>query len=241
MPGMDVSTIVFAIIAIFVVWKLWSVLGTRNGAERPPFDPSSGVNSGGAGARPQPMGQVVRLPTASAPAAAPSGVAAPVGASRWTGFAEPGSNVAAGLDAIANADRSFTPEGFLGGARAAYEMIVTAFAAGDRATLANLLAPEVLDNFSKAIEARAARSETTTTTLVSIDSATFEDARLVGAIAQISVRFAAKLISATRDKSGEVTEGSAEAVVDHLDIWTFARDTGSRDPNWRLSATETVH
>jgi predicted lipid-binding transport protein (Tim44 family) len=243
MPNFDVSTVVFAIIAIFVVWKLRSVLGTRNGAERPPIDPAAGPNAGRNGINgSQPMGQVVRLPTAAAPvAAARSGVAPADAAARWKGFAEPGSKVAEGLDAIAAADPSFSPDGFLSGARSAYEMIVTAFAAGDRATLANLLAPDVLDNFAKAIEARLARGETMTTTLVSIDSATFEDARLNGGAAQISVRFASKLISHTRDKSGAVIEGSAEAVVDHLDIWTFSRDTASRNPNWQLSATETVH
>ena len=79
------------------------------------------------------------------------------------------------------------------------------------------------------------------TALVSIDSATVEDARLNAGTAQISVRFAAKLISHTRDKAGAVTEGSADSVVDHLDIWTFSRNTSSRNPNWQLSATETVH
>lgn len=240
MPNLDISTVVFAIIAIFVVWKLRSVLGMRNGAERPPFDSAPGAGRNPANGV-QPMGQVVRLPTASPAAAAPSGAAAPGAASRWKGFAEPGSNVAAGLDAIAAADPGFSPEGFLSGARSAYEMIVTAFAAGDRKTLGNLLAPDVMDNFSKAIEARQARGETMETTLVSINSAIFEDARLNGGSAQISVRFATKLVSNTRDKAGAVTEGSANSVVDHLDIWTFSRDTASRDPNWRLSATETVH
>jgi predicted lipid-binding transport protein (Tim44 family) len=241
MPNFDISTVVFAIIAIFVVWKLRSVLGTRNGAERPPFDsapgPGPGRNPAGGG---QPMGQVVRLPTSSPAAAAPP-VSAASGAARWKGFAEPGSIVAGGLDAIAGADPGFSPDGFLSGARSAYEMIVSAFAAGDRKTLDNLLAPDVMDNFSKAIAARMARSETMETTLVSIDSAVIEDARLNGAAAQISVRFATKLVSNTRDKAGAVTEGSADSVVDHLDIWTFSRDTSSRNPNWRLSATETVH
>jgi predicted lipid-binding transport protein (Tim44 family) len=235
MQNFDISTVIFAIIAIFVVWKLRSVLGMRNGAERPPFDsapgPGPGRNPAPGG---QPMGQVVRLPNASAVAAASA-------ASRWKGFAEAGSSVATGLDAIAGADPSFSPDSFLSGARSAYEMIVIAFAAGDRKTLDNLLAPDVMDNFSKAIAARVARNETMETTLVSIDSAVIEDARLSGTIAQISVRFATKLVSNTRDKLGVVTEGSADAVVDHLDIWTFSRDTGSRNPNWRLSATETVH
>jgi predicted lipid-binding transport protein (Tim44 family) len=241
MPNFDISTVVFAIIAIFVVWKLRSVLGTRNGAERPPFDPAPGPGPGrNPGAGSQPMGQVVRLPTSS-PSAAGTVASAASGAARWKGFAEPGSTVAGGLDAIASADPGFSPDGFLSGARSAYEMIVTAFAAGDRKTLENLLAPDVMDNFSKAIAARVARNETTETTLVSIDSAIIEDARLNGAAAQISVRFASKLISSTRDKAGVVTEGSADSVVDHLDIWTFSRDTSSRNPNWRLSATETVH
>jgi predicted lipid-binding transport protein (Tim44 family) len=242
MPGLDVSTIVFAIIAIFVVWKLRSVLGTRNGAERPPIDPGVGPNLGPNGANaPKPMGQVVHLPTAPRDGVAPTGAASSDPLTRWKGFAEPDSKVATGLDAIAAADPGFSPDGFLAGARSAYEMIVVAFAKGDRATLGNLLAPEVLDNFSRAIEARLARGETMETTLVSIDSAAFEDARLNGGTAQVTVRFAAKLISHTRDKAGLVTEGSADAVVDHLDVWTFSRDTRSRNPNWQLSATETVH
>jgi predicted lipid-binding transport protein (Tim44 family) len=240
---MDISTIIFAIIAIFVVWKLRSVLGTRNGAERPPVDPAAGPNLGPNGVNgPKPtIGQGVRMPAVPRLAVVPSGAAPVDAAARWKGFAEPGSKLAAGLDSIAAADPAFSPDGFLSGARSAYEMIVTAFAKGDRATLGNLLAPEVLDNFFKAIDARLAAGETMETTLVSIDSATFEDARLSGGTAQITVRFAAKLISNTRDKTGALTEGSAESVVDHLDIWTFARDTGSRNPNWQLSATETVH
>jgi len=239
MQGLDVSTIVFAIIAIFVVWKLRSVLGTRNGAERPPIDPAPGANPG-PGGFPKAMGQVVRLPTAaSAPVVNPAAAVDP--GQRWKGFAEPGSALAQGLDSIAGADPSFTPAGFLSGARSAYEMIVTAFAKGDRATLGNLVAPDVLDNFGRAIQARAARGETMQTTLVSIDAATLEEARLAGQTAQIAVRFAAKLVSHTRDKAGAVIEGSAESVVDHLDIWTFSRSTASRNPNWQLSATETVH
>ncbi len=120
-------------------------------------------------------------------------------------------------------------------------MVVAAFAAGDMPTLRRLLAPDVLANFDSAIRARVAAGRTMTTTLVSIDAADFVEARLAGSIATVSVRFAAKLASATRDASGAVVEGSASDVVDHLDIWTFTRDVGSRDPNWLLAATQTVH
>ena len=242
MQGLDISTIVFAIIAIFVVWKLRSVLGQRTGSERPPYDPRAKTNfgpQGGDGAANS--NNVVQMP-AAARASAPAAPAARTDpAARWTGFAEPGSAIASGLDSIAAADRGFGAEGFLAGARSAYQMIVAAFAAGDAKALSALLAPDVMDNFSKAISARLAAGQTMQSTLVSIDSASIVDARLNGAIAQIAVRFAAKLISATRDRAGAVIEGSAEAAGDHLDIWTFSRDTRSRDPNWRLSATETVH
>ena len=145
------------------------------------------------------------------------------------------------LDAILAAEPSFTAEGFLSGARAAYEMIVVAFAAGDLATLRRLLTPDALANFATAIQAREAAEQTMKTTLVSIDAADLVDARVAGAAATLAVRFAAKIVSATLDSAGAVIEGSTTTVVDHLDVWTFTRQLGARDPNWQLSATETVH
>jgi predicted lipid-binding transport protein (Tim44 family) len=238
MQNFDISTIVFAIVAIFVVFKLRSVLGTRSGAERPPVDRTpprgpSDFKSAPTG------GNVISLGVAAKAPGRPDEAGAV--AERWRGFAEPGSTVAAGFDAIAAADRGFAPAGFLSGARSAYEMVVGAFAAGDMPTLRRLLAPDVLANFDKAIRARQAAGQTMTTTLVSIDSADIVEARLAGSVATVAVRFAAKLASATRDASGAVVEGSASEVVDHLDIWTFTRDVGSRDPNWLLAATQTVH
>jgi predicted lipid-binding transport protein (Tim44 family) len=142
------------------------------------------------------------------------------------------------LDAIAVADRDFKPQAFLSGARAAYEMVVHAFAAGDSATLRSLMAPEAFANFDNAIRARAAAGQIMTTTVVSIDDATIVDAQLLGATAHLRVRFAATLSSVTRDAAGAVVDGSANAVADHIDLWTFARDVRSRDPNWMLTATE---
>jgi predicted lipid-binding transport protein (Tim44 family) len=99
----------------------------------------------------------------------------------------------------------------------------------------------VLANFAKAIEARQAAGQTMTTTLVSIDAADIVDARVTGGVASVAVKFAAKLASATMDRTGAVIDGSTTSVGDHLDIWTFARTLGARDPNWMLAATETVH
>ena len=227
----DVATIVFALVAVFVAWKLRSVLGTR-GPERPPFDRR--ISSGFV---PPPGGGEV-VPLKPAPPVARTD--APP-ADRWKGFAAPDSPVAAGFDAIAAVDSSFAPDSFLSGARTAYEMIVAAFAAGDLSTLRRLLAPEALANFEKAIRDRLAAEQTMTTTLVSIDAASVVEARLNGTVAAVAVRFAAKLASVTRDKAGATVEGSPSDVVDHLDIWTFTRDIAAGDPNWQLAATQTVN
>ena len=131
-------------------------------------------------------------PAASAPPR-PEAPVAPV--DRWAGFAAAGSPIALGFDAIAAVDRNFSPASFLSGARAAYEMIVNAFAAADMTTLKRLLAPEVLANFATAIRARLAAEQSLTTTLVSIDAADVVEARLAGTSETIgAVRFAAKLV-----------------------------------------------
>ena len=229
MQNLDVSTVVFAVVAIFVIFKLRSVLGTRTGAERRPLDPTSPPRDPAVNGNVIPLGAVAR---AGGP---------PPPADRWKGIAEKGSPLAAALDAILAAEPSFTAAGFLSGARAAYEMIVVAFAAGDLATLRRLLTPEALANFATAIQARKAAEQTMKTTLVSIDAADLVDARVAGAAATLAVRFAAKIVSATLDSAGAVIEGSTTTVVDHLDVWTFTRQLGARDPNWQLSATEAVH
>ena len=117
-------------------------------------------------------------------------------------------------------------------------MVVHAFAAGDSDALKSLMSPEAFANFESAIHARADAGHTTSTTVVSIDKASIVGAQLVGATAQLSVRFSAKLASVTRDTQNEVVDGSPDTVVEHIDLWTFARDVRSRDPNWQLTATE---
>ncbi len=157
---------------------------------------------------------------------------------RWKGLAAAGSPLAVGLDAIVAADANFDYKHFLTGARAAYEMIVNAFAEGDRRTLKNLLAREVYDGFETAIVEREKRGETVESRFVSIDNAEITAAELRGRAAQLTVRFQSKLVSVTRDKNGNVIDGNAEKVTDITDVWTFARDLSSRDPNWKLLATE---
>jgi predicted lipid-binding transport protein (Tim44 family) len=229
----DIYTIIFLALAVFIFLRLRSVLGQRTGRERPPFDPYSARD-----AVRRATDKVVTLPTRPAEAAPrPVEVSQPV-AERWKGIAESGSTVAAGLDAILAAEPSFDAKHFITGARAAYEMIVTTFAEGDRRQLRSLLSREVFDGFDAAITEREGRGETAETRFISIDGSTIASAELRVRTAQITVRFLSKLVSATRDRTGAVIDGNAEKVTDVTDVWTFARDVSSRDPNWKVVATE---
>jgi predicted lipid-binding transport protein (Tim44 family) len=241
----DIYTIIFLALAVFIFLRLRSVLGQRTGRERPPYDPYSAREP----ARPA-ADKVVTLPPRPAePLAAPKAAGVAEGAAdagaapeaRWKGIAEAGTPLAAGLDAIVAADPAFDAKHFIAGARAAYEMIVTAFAEGDRRSLKNLLSRDVYDGFESAIGEREKRGETVETRFVSIDTADITAAELRGRTAQVTMRFNSKLITATRDRNGNVIDGSAERVSDITDVWTFARDVSSRDPNWKLVATEAGH
>ena len=229
----DIYTIIFLALAVFIFLRLRSVLGQRTGRERPPYDPYAAREP----ARPAPE-KVVALPNRTPEAAAAKSAEPVTPGERWKGVAEAGSVLAAGLDAIVAVDGNFDHKHFLTGARAAYEMIVNAFAEGDRRTLKNLLSREVYDGFEAAISEREKRGEIVETRFVSIDSAEITAAELRGRTAQLTVRFHSKLVSVTRDKNGNVIDGNAEKVTDVTDVWTFARDLSSRDPNWKLVATE---
>ena len=231
----DIYTIIFLALAVFIFLRLRSVLGQRTGRERPPYDPYSARDA----VRSPAADKVVALPPRAAEGSPRPGEAAPaLAAERWKDIAESGSAIAAGLDAIVGADPDFDAKHFITGARTAYEMIVTAFAGGDRKQLRNLLSREVFDGFDAAITERERRSETAETRFISIDGSTITAAELRNRTAQITVRFVSKLVSATRDRSGAVIDGSADKVTDVTDVWTFARDISSRDPNWKVVATE---
>lgn len=232
----DIYTIIFLALAVFIFLRLRSVLGQRTGRERPPYDPYSARDA----VRPAAANdkKVVTLPGRGTEVPAKAIEEAPAPAERWTGVAEVGSPAAAGLDAIVAGDPNFDPKHFLTGARQAYEMVVTAFAEGDRRTLKNLLSREVYDGFEAAIKEREEHGETAETKFVSIDKAEIVSAELRGRTAQVTVRFVSQIISVKRDKAGNVVDGSPEKVTEVTDVWTFARDLSSRDPNWKLVATE---
>ena len=226
----DIYTIVILVLAVFIVYRLRSVLGQRTGHERPPVEPLRSDP-----ARATNNDNVIPMPgrrdeTPAEPAPPPP--------FRWKDFAPEGSPLAAGFDAIAAVDRNFDPRTFGTGAKAAYEMIVNAFNAGDRKTLKNLLSREVYDGFVQSIGDREGRGESVQASFVSLDKAEITDAKLLGRTAQVTVRFVSQVISAIKDRSGTVIEGSLDRIEEVNDSWTFARETNASDPNWRLVATE---
>jgi predicted lipid-binding transport protein (Tim44 family) len=232
----DIYTIIFLVIAVVIFLRLRNVLGRRTGSERPPFDlfPRRGAPADAGGDK------VIDLPRRPASREAPPPEADTAAAERIKVIAPVGSTLHDALKTVAASDKTFDPNGFLAGAKTAYEMVVTAFAEGDRKVLKQLLSREVYDGFVSAIVEREGRGEKIEFKFVGINRADITGADVKGATVQIIVRFLSKLISATRDKAGEVIDGDPVHVGDVTDIWTFARETTSRDPNWKLVATESV-
>jgi len=233
----DIYTIIFLALAVFIFLRLRNVLGQRTGSERPPFDRAARNALPGA-----PDTGVVPMPgkAIDQPPPVPSADVAPP-TDRWKGVADAGTPLAQGLDAVAAQDSSFDPRHFLSGARSAYEMIVLAFANGDRRALRDLLSSEVYDSFDAVIKDREKHEQKTETRFVSVDKAELVGADLRERVAQLTVRFVSQMISVTRDKAGTIVDGNPDKVADITDIWTFARDTTSRDPNWKLVGTGSAH
>ena len=150
---------------------------------------------------------------------------------------EDGTPLGAALTEIALVDRTFDPGQFLTGARAAYEMIVVAFAAGDIKTLKPYLSDRVFENFNSVIDSRKKSGQVQETTLVGIDDAEIVEADLRGRTAEITVKFVSEMINVTKDTAGAVVGGDPSRVASVVDFWTFGRNTRSGDPNWSLIAT----
>lgn len=230
----DLFTLLPLAAAIFVFWKLRSVLGTRNGNERPPYNPYADRTDKSA-AEADPSDNVVTLPGADRRRASDADQELQAAIERVAGK---NAALKLGLTAIAARDPSFEPEEFLGGAKMAYEMIVTGFADGDKRTLKGLLSREVYDNFVAVIDDRASRKERIEASFVGVERVDISSAELLGDDAHVTVKFVSQMISATLDKEDNVIEGDQQEVAEIIDVWTFARSVKSRDPNWKLVATD---
>jgi len=227
-PFLDI--ILFALIAAFLVLRLRSVLGRRDGHQGPTRDPF-----GTSSRRDRADDNVVRLPDRSDPLA--DDEMAPALEDEPSDAATP---MEAGLAQIKIANPQFDSNEFVSGARIAFEMVLVSFAVGDTDTLRPLLSPEVFGNFSQSILDREQAGETMETTLVGIRTAELVEAYMAGRTAHLTVKFVSEQITVVRDEAGEVIEGDPTVVTQVTDFWTFARDTRNRDPNWILVATGTL-
>lgn len=241
--NIDPITLIFIVLAIVIALRLRSVLGRRDDNERRgPLDGYQPPRAPGVPREETPAERdnVVTLPTARGEGEVAT--AANKAADSRDGirkYAAEGSELEKGLLEIAAADRSFDPDGFVKGARTAYEMIVMAFAEGNRKLLKQLLSKEVFEGFNAAIDEREKRQLMVDSSFVGISRTDLVDARLRnGRTARITIRFVSSLITATHDRDGNVVDGDPKKVSEVTDIWTFSRDTASRDPNWQLVATE---
>jgi predicted lipid-binding transport protein (Tim44 family) len=213
--------ILFAMIAAFLVLRLRSVLGKRTGhGKRPPDGTTESRRESHSD------DNVVELPDRNTDTSDP--VFEDI---------DPDDPIAAGLTEVMIADPSFDLETFKGGATAAFEVVVQAFAEGDTKALRGLLNDEVLDNFSIAIEEREKAGEALETTVISIKNADIIEARIDGRTAFIAVKIVSEQVNVTRDKEGITIDGDENQITDITDLWTFARNTRARDPNWTLVET----
>jgi predicted lipid-binding transport protein (Tim44 family) len=213
--------ILFAMVAAFLVLRLRSVLGRRTGNE-PRHDP---VLRRAEAPGDKIADKVVSLGSRSAAVRPPVPTAPPADA------------VAAGLERIHGADPGFDPVQFLEGARAPFEMIVGAFAAGDKTRLRPLLSDEVYTPFTAAIDERTTAGETLETRIIGLKRLDVVEAALTGRMARVTIKFVSDQINLLRAHDGSVVDGDPDHPIEKTDFWTFARDTRSTDPNWVLEAT----
>ncbi len=219
-----VDIVIFAMVAAFLVLRLRSVLGRRTGNEQRRPDPFSPP-------KPEATEKVVALPDRTARPLAETIEPQPVGAAT--------SPLEAGIAQIKQADSAFVTQAFIDGVKGAFEMIVEAFARGDRKILRPLLNDTVYESFSAAIKAREDAKQTHTTTLIGVRSVDLLEAQMEQRTAYLTVKILSEQVNVTRDKDGNVIDGDPNHVADITDIWTFARNTRNRDPNWQLVETRT--
>lgn len=225
-----IDIILLAMVAGFIVLRLRNVLGRRTGHE-----------PGRDGVRPEPRhGEALPSPD--------NIVTLPSGAPRRNQpisklDIEPAyqnTPLEAGMVRVKMADPSFSAESFLQGAAKAFEIIIAAYAKGDTDTLRPLLNTDVYAQFARAIQEREERGETLTSELVVLKPPKIESIDMKGSSAHVSIIFQSEQSNVVRNAQGEIIEGSPDHVESVTDVWTFARDTNSRDPNWALIATRSV-
>lgn len=213
-----IELLVLFAIAAFVLYRLKGVIGTRTGYEEPPeyLRRTRAGNDRRPDLRPVETASEAGEPDADAPA-----------------------EMRAALRGMRGAEPDFTLEGFLDGARHAYEMIVMAYQEGDRATLKDLLAPDVFAAFEQVIADREEKGLSVEARFIGVReaapvSAAYDES---DGVADLTIRFTAEIITAVRDAENRVVEGDPNEIRRQTDTWTFSRRMGAPDPNWLLTST----
>ena len=210
--------VILALVALFVGLRLYSVLGERTGHEQQPIlkpaDPDARVEQKVSQPAPTPAPAAESADLAFVPTAGP------------------------GVRAILAADPSFDVARFLEGSKAAYRLILESFWKSDLDALRPHVDEHVYETFAAAVEQRKKDGLTLDNRLVTIDQAVISEASVERSVAILTVRFEADIAAVTRDSEGKVVAGSLSDAVQTRDLWTFRRDTSSRDPNWVLIETD---
>ncbi len=230
--------ILFAAIAAFFVLRLRGVLGKRSGHNKrkpDPFGKPDGSEDDDNKVIPLPdRNRATRDQEAAEEAAQGDADEMP---EEFAETAEDATPLDAGLIQVKRADKSFSEDEFISGSQTAFEWVINAFAQGDTKTLRPLLSNDVYGDFSGAIEERESAGQTLETTLVGITEAAIIEAELQGRTAFVTIKFVSEQVNVVHDSDGEVVDGDPNHVTKITDIWTFARNTRSRDPDWTLVAT----
>jgi len=237
---LDIPTLFFLIVAVVVLLRLRNVMGTRDGFERPPERKDASEHEKDTQDNTKEDDNVVSLPRRRKPVA-PVNLDAQKHRLKLDTeierIAKDDEQLSAGLNQIIEEDPSFSPKSFMDGAISAYEMVVVAFAQGDRKTLKMILDKPVYEGFESAISEREARGETVDFTFVGFSDVKMRNAEVEDKHALVTIQYGAQVVSATKDADGQLIDGDEEAVVNISDEWTFSRNTKSRDPNWKLIST----
>ena len=212
-----IQLIVLAGIALFLILRLRGVLGTREGFERPPVQSDNQQRTNG-----RDFEVIEGGPDRDI-----------------TDHVEEESDAAKALAAMKGVDPSFNVSEFLQGARGAYEMILMAFEKGDLASVTPFISEDVFEAFETVVDDRIDKGLTVEATFVGISDLGLKDAEFDAETkeAELTVRFTGEMTYQVRDNAGDVVEGNANEIKRQKDVWTFARDMGTDDPNWRLVAT----
>lgn len=214
-----IQLLVLAGIAVFLILKLRSVLGTREGYEKPQVDRVAEQSQ-----RRSDDFEVIE-----------GGLDPDI-----MDHADEGSDIAIALAAMKRVDPSFNVSEFMGGARGAYEMILTAFEKGDLADVLPFISEDVYEAFASVVDDREKQGLTIESNFIGISDMTLKEATFDETTkeAEMTMRFKSEMTYQVRDAGGDVIEGSDSEVKRQVDVWTFARDMDANDPNWRLVATD---